>query len=90
LKVVCPNCGYHFDRPFVTEKRSGLGFTFGPLGVIKCPSCGHKAGWGTYKKEKDVPESSTERSSSKLESSPPKSPAEDKEKSLDETKYEPS
>ncbi len=86
--VVCPNCGHHFDRPFMTEKKSGLGLTFGPLGDIKCPSCGFKVGWSAFKKEKDVPASSGSDDFSK-KSPPPGSPAEEKEKSLDDTKYEP-
>jgi hypothetical protein len=83
--IVCPNCGYHFDRPFLTEKRSGLGFTFGPLGAIKCSKCGYKAGWGAFKREKDVPAGTA--TTNKSESSPP-SPEQEKEKTLDETKYE--
>jgi uncharacterized Zn finger protein (UPF0148 family) len=88
LKVVCPNCGHHFDRPFLTEKRSGLGFTFGPLGDIKCPSCGFKGHWRVFKKEKDVPSSSSTEGSKSKSFPPSGSSAEEKEKSLDDTKYE--
>ncbi len=70
----------------MTEKRSGLGLTFGPLGAIKCPSCGYKAGWGAFKKEKDLPSSSMDGSSNAK--SVTASPEEEKEKSLDDTKYE--
>jgi len=85
--VVCPNCGHHFQRPLLTEKRSGVGFSLGPLGAIKCPSCGHKAGWEAFKKEKDVPpDFGVDLSKPKA---PPSSPEDEKEKALDETKYEP-
>jgi len=84
--VVCPNCGHGFQRPFVTEKRFGLGFSIGPLGAIKCPSCGYKAGWGAFKKEKDLPAASVENSSKPK--SPPPTPAENREKSLEDTKYD--
>lgn len=85
--VVCPNCGHHFDRPFMTEKKFGFGVTFGPLGDIKCPSCGHKAAWGAFKKEKDASPFVGEEGSSSGKTPPP-NPAEEKEKSLDETKYD--
>lgn len=90
MKIVCPNCGFHFDRPFLTEKRSGIGFTFGPLGAIKCPQCDYKAGWGAFKKEKDVPADFFAGENSPKTKTASASPAEEKEKSLDETKYEPS
>jgi hypothetical protein len=85
--VVCPQCGNHFDRPYMTEKRSGLGLTIGPLGAIKCPGCGFKAGWGTFKKEKDVPPGFGVGPSKPK--TPPSNPEDEKDKNLDETKYEP-
>jgi len=84
--VVCPNCGARFERPFITEKRSGLGFAFGPLGVIKCPQCGYKAGWSAFKKEQDLPAGTIP--AKKVTSTTPLNPEEEKEKSIDETKYE--
>jgi len=68
----------------MTEKRSGLGVTFGPLGAIKCPSCDYKAGWGSFKKEKDAPASGVDYPAQ----SAPVNPEDEKEKSLDDTKYE--
>jgi len=85
--VVCPNCGHHFNRPFITEKRSGFGFSFGALGAIKCPQCGYKAGWEAFKKEKDVPpDYGVDHSKPKAPS--PGTPEQEKEKTLDETKFE--
>ena len=87
--VVCPNCGFHFNRPFMTEKRSGLGFTFGPLGAIKCPHCGYKAGWGAFKNEKDVPQASANQfPAGEKETTAQSQAEEDPSKKLDETKYE--
>jgi len=86
--VVCPNCGNHFPRPFFTERRFGVGFSIGPMGAIKCPSCGYKAGWGVFKKEKDAPPSSGDFSSGKPSMPPPSNQVEEKEKSLEETKYD--
>jgi DNA-directed RNA polymerase subunit RPC12/RpoP len=84
--VVCPSCGHQFDRPFFTEKRSGLGFTFGALGDIKCPACGFKGHWGQFKKFSDLPPGS--EILQKKKTPPPPSPEEEKEKTLDDTKYE--
>jgi len=70
----------------MTEKRSGSGFTIGPLGAIKCPSCGYKTGWGAFKKEKDLLSSSSNSSLGK--STPPPLPSSEEEKSLDETEYD--
>jgi len=86
LNVVCPNCGNHFDRPIITVKRSGLGFTIGPLGAIKCPNCGYKAGWGAFKREKDVPSGVEYPAAKKMPSQ--STPEEEKEKSLEDTKFE--
>jgi len=72
----------------MTEKRSGLGLTFGPLGAINCPSCGYKAGWGAFKKEKDVPPSSANVGPKKPTNPAPQNPTEQKEKSLEDTKYD--
>ena len=92
--IVCPNCGYHFKRPFLTEKRSGLGFSFGPLGHIKCPSCGFRGDWGKFKNEKDLPPNFVPASGkTSVTSATPKSAKEEEddeqqEKTLDETIYE--
>lgn len=85
--VVCPNCGARFERPFITEKRSGMGITFGPLGAIKCPQCGYKAGWGAFKKEQDIPPGSLPTKKTPA-ASVQSTPEEERKKSLDETKYE--
>jgi hypothetical protein len=54
--------------------------------LIKCPSCGYRGGWGAFKKEQDVPSDvGVDHSKPKA---PPSSPEDEKEKSLDETKYE--
>jgi DNA-directed RNA polymerase subunit RPC12/RpoP len=86
--VVCPNCGHHFTRPFITEKRSGLGITFGPLGEIKCPQCGFKAGWGKFKNEKDVPPGTPVNQQEGAHFPDSNKEKRDEAKSLDETKYE--
>jgi hypothetical protein len=55
--VVCPNCGYRFNRPFVSERQFGVGFSFAPLGMglLTCPSCKTKAQVFKFKKTEEPP-----------------------------------
>jgi len=94
--IVCPSCGSHFGRPFFTERKLGYGVTFGPLGDIKCPSCGFKASWGKFKKVGDLPKGDLGQESNSGSPTPPSPPTvnqtgqtrDDLAKQLDETKYD--
>jgi predicted Zn finger-like uncharacterized protein len=55
----CPECGTVFKAPMVDNKRSGLGFTFPYVGVVKCPKCGQSRSRRDYLK----PATATEKAS---------------------------
>jgi predicted RNA-binding Zn-ribbon protein involved in translation (DUF1610 family) len=46
--IQCPECGEIFKRPALSEKKSGLGFTFGSLGDYTCPKCGYRASTSSF------------------------------------------
>jgi uncharacterized protein (UPF0212 family) len=51
--IKCPECGEEFKKPFFTQKHHGYGVTFGALGDVTCPKCGHKARVGLFLSQKN-------------------------------------
>ncbi len=47
--IECPECGHQFQRPVLSQKRSGVGFTIGALGNYTCPKCSYTGATSGFK-----------------------------------------
>ncbi len=81
--IRCPQCGEIFTNPIVTKKSIGIGFSFYPLGRLKCPKCGYEGLANEFKRPKPG-----EEPPKKKESEIKPEPADEQKKKLDESRFE--
>jgi DNA-directed RNA polymerase subunit RPC12/RpoP len=89
--IVCPNCGFRFNKPLWSERQFGVGisFAFLGMGLLTCPKCKFKAGVRNFKKVTGPPspEPPVGGESSASGGPKPEGDSESKGDNVDDSKY---